>query len=63
MYISWIQLALHTGIILNVLTYLLPLLGVEEQNPSFFRVMVLTLIAQAIYLLRQHGVSRQRAHR
>lgn len=57
-YISYIQLSLHVLAILNVLTYVLPLAGVDQQQPSFFRVMLLSMIAQAIYLVRQHGRPR-----
>jgi hypothetical protein len=60
-YISWVQLALHVLILLNVVTYLLPLLGAEQQNPSFSRVMLLNLLAQGVYLLRQHGRPRWNA--
>jgi len=54
-YISWIQLALHFLVLLCVLTYALPLLGAEQQGPSFSRMLLLTLVAQGIYLLRQYG--------
>ena len=54
-YLSYAQLALHLLIILNVLTFLLPILGADQAGPSFFRVMVLNAVAQMIYLYRQHG--------
>jgi hypothetical protein len=56
-YVAYVQLALHFTILLNVLTYILPIAGVDQQSPSFYRVMFLNLIAQGIYLWRQHGVS------
>lgn len=60
-YLSYAQLALHVLIILNVVTFLLPLLGLDQSAPSFWRVMVLNLVAQAIYLYRQHGRPRWEA--
>jgi len=58
MYLSWLQLALHMVILLSVLTYVLPLAGVAAQTPSFSRVLMLNIIAQAIYIMRQHGRPR-----
>jgi hypothetical protein len=60
-YISWVQLALHTLQILLSIAYILPILGVEFQTKAFTYVMMLSLAAQGIYLLRQYGRPRWNA--
>lgn len=51
----YLQLGLHTAVLLNVILYLLPLWGAEFQADCFYRVLKLGIAIAVFNLIKTHG--------